>query len=227
MSFSAATNSLSCCKTFLHFGGSPAFIPTTTTPRIRPTRSTMSKCPKFCASPISPASNLRKKRRLRSLYLIRASGPSQDLGRAGVDSSFPQNNLPSLCPAQGAPPHKFLLGLFQPVDGSVKYKSIHRVRVPSCHDWPNINSAAAPFRTALGGLCCSATISKNCPPGPGVPGQQLLTKSQVFEDEVLPGTEGADHPAEEMLERRDQSKNLSRKYRIELCASFVLCLSGV
>jgi len=32
--------SLSCCRTFQHFGGSPAFIPTTTTPRIRPTEST-------------------------------------------------------------------------------------------------------------------------------------------------------------------------------------------
>jgi hypothetical protein len=40
-----------------------------------------------------------------------------------------------------------------------------------------------------------------------VKSQQLLTKSQVFEDELLPGTEGADHPAEEMSERRDQQES--------------------
>src|SRR5271167_78265 len=39
-----------------------------------------------------------------------------------------------------------------------------------------------------------------------VQSQQLLTESQVFEDEVLPGTENADHPAEEMSERRDHSE---------------------
>src|ERR1700730_6758735 len=39
-----------------------------------------------------------------------------------------------------------------------------------------------------------------------VQSQQLPTESQVFEDEVLPRTEGADHPAEEMSERRDHSK---------------------
>ena len=51
--------------------------------------------------------------------------------------------------------------------------------------------------------------------------QQLPTESQVFEDEVLPRTEGADHPAEEMSERRDHSKNLSGKARIELCAKSI------
>src|ERR1700746_966472 len=34
-----------------------------------------------------------------------------------------------------------------------------------------------------------------------VQSQQLPTESQVFEDEVLPGTESADHPAEEMSKR--------------------------
>ena len=34
-----------------------------------------------------------------------------------------------------------------------------------------------------------------------VQSQQLRTESQVFEDEVLPGTEGTDQPAEEMSER--------------------------
>jgi hypothetical protein len=42
-----------------------------------------------------------------------------------------------------------------------------------------------------------------------VQSQQLLTQRQVFEDEVLPGTESADHPPEEMPERHDHGKNLS------------------
>jgi hypothetical protein len=54
-----------------------------------------------------------------------------------------------------------------------------------------------------------------------VQSQQLPTESQVFEDEVLPRTEGADHPAEELSERRDHSKNLSGKARIELCAKSI------
>jgi hypothetical protein len=56
-----------------------------------------------------------------------------------------------------------------------------------------------------------------------VQSQQLLTESQVFEDEVLSGTESADHPAEEMSERHDHGKKLSGKVRIEHCAkSFIL-----
>jgi hypothetical protein len=56
-----------------------------------------------------------------------------------------------------------------------------------------------------------------------VQSQQLLTESQVFKDEVLTGTESADHPAEEMSERRDHSRNHIGKVRIELCAkSFIL-----
>jgi hypothetical protein len=52
--------------------------------------------------------------------------------------------------------------------------------------------------------------------------QQLPTKSQVFEDEVLAGTESADYPAEEMSERHDHDKNFSGKDRIKLCAkSFI------
>src|ERR1700688_5038681 len=54
-----------------------------------------------------------------------------------------------------------------------------------------------------------------------VQSQQLPTESQVFEDQVLPRTEGADHPAEEMSERRDHSKNLSGKARIELRAKSI------
>src|SRR5260370_9282888 len=40
-----------------------------------------------------------------------------------------------------------------------------------------------------------------------VQSQQLPTESQVFKDEVLPGTESADQPAEEMSERRHHSRN--------------------
>jgi hypothetical protein len=36
--------------------------------------------------------------------------------------------------------------------------------------------------------------------------QQLLTESQVFEDEVRPATERTDQPAEEMSERQDHGK---------------------
>jgi hypothetical protein len=55
--------------------------------------------------------------------------------------------------------------------------------------------------------------------------QQLPTESQVLEDEVLPGTENADQPTEEMSERHDNSRNHIGKVRIELCAkSFILQL---
>jgi hypothetical protein len=51
----------------------------------------------------------------------------------------------------------------------------------------------------------------------------LPTESQVLEDEVLPGTENADQPAEEMSGRYDHGKNFSAKVRIELFAkSFIL-----
>src|SRR6266481_4149606 len=53
--------------------------------------------------------------------------------------------------------------------------------------------------------------------------QQLPTESQVLEDEVLPGTENAGQPTEEMSERHDHSRNHIGKVRIELCAkSFIL-----
>jgi hypothetical protein len=56
-----------------------------------------------------------------------------------------------------------------------------------------------------------------------VQSQQLPTESQVFEDEVLAGTTSADHPAEEMSERRDHSNNLIGINRIQLFAkSFIL-----
>jgi hypothetical protein len=53
--------------------------------------------------------------------------------------------------------------------------------------------------------------------------QQLPTESQVLEDEVLPGTENADQPTEEMSERHEHIRNYIGKVRIELCAkSFIL-----
>jgi len=56
-----------------------------------------------------------------------------------------------------------------------------------------------------------------------VQSQQLPTESQVLEDEVLPGTENVEQPAEEMSKRHDHGKNFSGKIRIELCAkSFIL-----
>ena len=53
--------------------------------------------------------------------------------------------------------------------------------------------------------------------------QQLPTESQVLEDEVLPGTESADQPTEEMSERHDHGKKFTGKIRIQLFAkSFIL-----
>jgi hypothetical protein len=61
-----------------------------------------------------------------------------------------------------------------------------------------------------------------------VQSQQLLTKSQVFEDQVLAGVESADYPPEEMPERQDHGKNFIGKVRIELCAkSFILWMYDV
>ena len=55
--------------------------------------------------------------------------------------------------------------------------------------------------------------------------QQLLMKSQVFEDE---GAESADHPLEEMPERQDHNKNIIGKVRINPGAkSFILLVYDV
>src|SRR6266478_4733405 len=48
-----------------------------------------------------------------------------------------------------------------------------------------------------------------------VQSQQLPTQSEVLEDEVRPGMESADQPAEEMSERQDHGKNFSGKIRIQ------------
>jgi hypothetical protein len=56
-----------------------------------------------------------------------------------------------------------------------------------------------------------------------VPSQQLPTASQVLADEVLPGTESAYQPAEEMSKRHDHGKNFGGKIRIQPFAkSFIL-----
>jgi hypothetical protein len=61
-----------------------------------------------------------------------------------------------------------------------------------------------------------------------VQSQQLPTESQVLKDEALAGTASADHPAEEMSEPRDHSKNLSGKVQTKLCAkSFILLVYDV
>ena len=53
--------------------------------------------------------------------------------------------------------------------------------------------------------------------------QQLPTESQIFKAEVLTGTESADHPPEEVSERRDYSQNLIGEVRFGLCSkSFIL-----
>jgi hypothetical protein len=53
--------------------------------------------------------------------------------------------------------------------------------------------------------------------------QQLATESQVLEDEVLPGTETAYQPAEEMSERCDQGKNFSGKSESSFSPSHSFC----
>jgi hypothetical protein len=51
----------------------------------------------------------------------------------------------------------------------------------------------------------------------------LLTESQVFEDEVFPGTTSADHPAQEMPEKHDHDQHFIGTVRIEPVAmSFIL-----
>jgi len=45
---------------------------------------------------------------------------------------------------------------------------------------------------------------------------QLVTQSQVFEGEVLPRTQSADHPPKEMPERHNHGMYLIGRVRIEL-----------
>ena len=87
------------------------------------------------------------------------------------------------------------------------------------------------------------TATRNTQPPPAgcapssIPEQRILRSQRLaageirdattgpcgHEDEVLPGTENADQPTEEMSKRHDHGKNCSGKIRIELCAkSFIL-----
>jgi hypothetical protein len=62
---------------------------------------------------------------------------------------------------------------------------------------------------------------RNC-----TPSKQLLAESEIFEDEVLSGTENTDSPSQEMSERRDcgqnHDQNLIEIRRIKLvCKPFI------
>ena len=46
--------------------------------------------------------------------------------------------------------------------------------------------------------------------------QQLLAESEIFEDEVLSGTESTDNPSEEMSEQRDHGQDLIETPSIKL-----------
>jgi hypothetical protein len=60
-----------------------------------------------------------------------------------------------------------------------------------------------------------------------VQSKELLTESEIFEDEVLFGTESTDNPSEEMSERRDESEdhgqNLIETRRITRSPSHSFC----
>ena len=53
-------------------------------------------------------------------------------------------------------------------------------------------------------------------------GQQLLTESQVFEDEIFPRTKSPENPSEDIPERHDHGKNLIGTARIELLAKSLI-----
>jgi hypothetical protein len=58
--------------------------------------------------------------------------------------------------------------------------------------------------------------------------QQLLVKSQIFEQEVLAGAESADQPPDEMPKRQDHGKNIGGEVRINpRVKSFILCVYEV
>jgi hypothetical protein len=52
--------------------------------------------------------------------------------------------------------------------------------------------------------------------------QQLLTESQVFEDEVFPRTKSPDNPSEDIPERHDHGKNLIGTVGIETFAKSLI-----
>jgi hypothetical protein len=56
----------------------------------------------------------------------------------------------------------------------------------------------------------------------GVQSEQLLTESEIFEDEALSRTKSRDNPAEEMPERRNHGKNLTGTPQIGLVANSLI-----
>jgi hypothetical protein len=56
----------------------------------------------------------------------------------------------------------------------------------------------------------------------GVESQQLLTQSQIFEDEILTGAKGNTKPAEELPEPYDHAKNLTGTSPVELDAKSLI-----
>ena len=56
-----------------------------------------------------------------------------------------------------------------------------------------------------------------------VQSQQLLTKSEVFKDKVLPGTKSANHRTEEMPERHVHARILSENFESCLAPSHLFC----
>ena len=46
----------------------------------------------------------------------------------------------------------------------------------------------------------------------GVQSKQLLTESEIFEDQVFSGTESTDNPSEERSERRDDGQNHGQNF---------------
>src|SRR5579862_1651735 len=56
----------------------------------------------------------------------------------------------------------------------------------------------------------------------GTQGRQLLTESQVFEDEVFPRTKSPDNPSEDIPERHDHGKNLIGTVGIETFAKSLI-----
>lgn len=58
--------------------------------------------------------------------------------------------------------------------------------------------------------------------------QELLAESQIFEDEVLTGTEGTDNPTDEVPEARDHGSNIIEILRDKLFSKpFILRVQEV
>ena len=56
----------------------------------------------------------------------------------------------------------------------------------------------------------------------GMERQELLTKSEVFEDEILAGTQRTDSPSKEVPEQHDHGKNLTEICIVRLTAKSLI-----